>query len=206
MGVLLRERQRRIAGSEGVNASPAPTSVRLGVLIAEQLPILRALPILGIADTELSANRIVENVPVGWSSESNRVPEAFGVGIGEEQLPRLASVGCLVEAGARAFAAGHNDSCIGVERLHPAKIQTLSPRGCRTPLPVFAVVGGAQDRPLRPRSPRHPVSNRVDASQISRAPRGQNLPLGVRAAGRQTQYQERSASPHIRPVPLSTSA
>ena len=45
----------------------------------------------------------------------NCVPEAFRVGVGEEESPSAAGVGGFVEAAAVPFAAGHHDGSVCVE-------------------------------------------------------------------------------------------
>ena len=52
----------------------------------------------------------------------NGVPEAFFVGVGEEEFPGLAAVGGFVEAGLVAGAGGHDDGGVFVEGLDAAEV------------------------------------------------------------------------------------
>jgi hypothetical protein len=55
-------------------------------------------------------------------TEFDSVPEAFFVGVGEEEFPGLAAVGGFVEAGEVAFAGGHDDGGVFVEGLDAAEV------------------------------------------------------------------------------------
>src|SRR3974377_1546750 len=46
------------------------------------------------------------------------VPKAVFIGVGEEQHPRVTSVGGFVQPLEVAFAGGHDDGCVGVEGLY----------------------------------------------------------------------------------------
>ena len=54
--------------------------------------------------------------------DSDRIPEAFFVWVGEEEFPGLAAVGGFVEAGEVSFAGGHDDGGVFVEGLDAAEV------------------------------------------------------------------------------------
>jgi hypothetical protein len=114
----------------------------------------------------------------------NCVPEAFFVGVGEDEFPGLAAVGGFVEAAKGAFAAGHDDGSFGVEGLDAAEVEVVGIGQGRSgaALPVFAVVGGAEDGALSSGGPRDSPSHVGDAAEVGGCVRLFYLPLGIRTA------------------------
>jgi hypothetical protein len=116
--------------------------------------------------------------------EIERVPEAVGVGVGEEEGPGLAGVGGFVEAGERAFAAGHDDGGVGVEGLDAAEVEGFGVGRSGAALPVGSVVGGAEDGAFGAGGPGEAVAEGVDAAEVGGGGCGLDLPLGVRRSFR----------------------
>src|ERR1700729_3522987 len=88
---------------------------------------------------------------VGRADDS--VPEAFFVGVGEEEVPGLAAVGGFVEAGLVAGAGGHDDGCVGVEGLDAAEVEFFGSGRDGAGLPEVAAVFGAEDGAVGPAGP-----------------------------------------------------
>src|SRR5438045_2223535 len=109
----------------------------------------------------------------------NCVPEAFGVGIGEHELPSLAGVGGFVEAAEGAFAAGHDDGGRGVEGLDAAEVEVVGVGWSGAALPVFAVVGGAEDRAFGSAGPCDAVANGMNAAEVGGGAGVLDGPLGL---------------------------
>jgi hypothetical protein len=68
-------------------------------------------------------NGIAEDDAVSWIPESDGVEEGFGVGVGELELPVLAGVGGVVDAGLVAGTGGHKESFIGGESYDTSEIE-----------------------------------------------------------------------------------
>jgi hypothetical protein len=66
---------------------------------------------------------IAEDYAVGWVPENHGVEEAFGIFVGELELPVLASVGSVVDAGLVAGTGGHEESFDGGEGNNGAEIE-----------------------------------------------------------------------------------
>ena len=119
------------------------------------------------------------------------VPEAFGVGVGEEEDPGLAGVGGFVEARERAFAAGHDDGGGGVEGLDAAEVEVVGVGRGGAALPVFAVVGGAEDGAFGAGGPGDVVAKGVDAAEVSGGGGGLDLPLGLGRGGNEESGEDK---------------
>ena len=139
--------------------------------------------------------------------ELDGVPEALGIGIGEEEGPGAAGVGGFVEAGEVSFARGHDDGGGGVEGLDAAEVELLGSGRYGAGLPGLAVVDGAQDGPVGSRGPGDAVADRVDAAQVGRGGGGEDLPLGLgwgregggdQRSGEEGEAHGRSVNPHLR--------
>ena len=94
------------------------------------------------------ARRLWSLVAHPLRGQCNIVPRAVGVGVGEEEGPGLAAVGGFVEAGKRAFAAGHNDGCGGVEGLDASEVEMVGVGRGGAEVPGLSVVSGAEDGAL----------------------------------------------------------
>src|SRR5271156_1716734 len=90
------------------------------------------------------------NVFIDWIPDKNPcaslsgnyicVPEAFFVGVGEEEFPGLAAVGGFVEAGLVSGAGGHDDGDVFVEGLDAAEVEFFGSGGNGAGLPEVAAV------------------------------------------------------------------
>jgi hypothetical protein len=98
-------------------------------------------PVVSLPIAKDSVHRIAQEVAVLIKSiQEHRVPEAFGVWVGEEEGPGAAGVGGFVEAGEVAFAGGHDDGGGGVEGLDAAEVELLGVGWGGAELPGLAVV------------------------------------------------------------------
>src|ERR1700722_8817236 len=84
----------------------------------------------GISDEHASSRRI----------ELNRVPKPVPIWIGEDQLPRVATIGGLVEPRDIAFAGRHDHGGVGVEGLDAAEVQLLRAGRDSAGLPDIAAI------------------------------------------------------------------
>ncbi len=142
--------------------------------------------VCGNEHSELTINGITEQESLttrtfAEQSELNCVPEAFGVRIGENQVPRLAGVGGFVEAGERAFAAGHDDGGAGVEGLDASEVEVVGFGWRGAALPVPALVGSAEDGAIRSGGPNNSLSDVVDSAEVGGCGRGFDFPLSFGA-------------------------
>ncbi len=108
----------------------------------------------------------------------DRIPKAFFVGIGEDELPGFAGVGGFVEAGEVAFAGGHDDGGLGVEGLDAAEVQFFGVGWGGARLPGGAVVGGVEDGALGAAGPCYSVAEGVDAAEAGGGVGWLDGPLG----------------------------
>ena len=108
----------------------------------------------------------------------DRVPEAFFVGVGEEEGPGLAAVDGFVEAGLVAGAGGHDDGGVGVEGLDAAEVELAGGGWNGAGLPVGAVVCAAEDCAVGARGPDDAVADVVDAAEVGGGGGVEDLPLG----------------------------
>ena len=86
---------------------------------------------------------IAEDYAVGSVPEDHGVEEAFGICVGELELPVLAGVGGVVDAGLVAGAGGHEESFVGGESYYGAEIESCGV-GDLGGDPGAAGVGGAE--------------------------------------------------------------
>ena len=98
-------------------------------------------------------------------AELNRVPEAFFVGVGEEEFPGLAAVGGFVEAGLVAGAGGHDDGGVFVEGLDAAEVEFFGSGRDVAGLPEVAAVFGAEDGAVGSAGPGYSATYVVDAAE-----------------------------------------
>src|SRR5690348_4734104 len=103
---------------------------------------------------------------IGFGSDKNVIPEAIGVGVGEDELPGVAGVGGFVEAAEGAFADGHDDGGVGVEGLDAAEVEVVGAGWSGAALPVLAVVGGAEDGAFGAAGPGDTLAEGVDAAEV----------------------------------------
>ncbi len=118
------------------------------------------------------------------------VPEAFFVGVGEEELPGLAGVGGFVEAGEVSFAGGHDDGGVLVEGLDAAEVEFFGVGWGGAALPCRAFVGGAEDGALGSAGPRDSVADVVDAAEAGGGVGVLDLPLGVSGGGEEGRSED----------------
>ncbi len=123
-------------------------------------------------------------------SQLEGVPEAGGVGVGEEEGPGLAAVGGLVEAGLVAGAAGHDDGGVLVEGLDAAEVELFGAGRGGAVLPHVAAVLGADDRAVRAAGPGDAAADVVDAAQVGGGGRVEELPLGLGLGGEREEQGE----------------
>jgi hypothetical protein len=129
--------------------------------------------------------------------EKNRIPKPILIWIRKHELPCLASIRSLIQPRQIARSARHHNCRIRVERLNAAKIQLFSTRRNRARLPKITAILSSQHRSIRPAGPGNASANVVDAAQISRSPRVQNLPLRICCtAANQHQRQPQSMPLH----------
>jgi hypothetical protein len=67
---------------------------------------------------------IAEDYAVGGVPEHHGVEEAFGIGVGELELPMLAAVGGVVDAGLVAGTGGHEEGLVGGESDYGAEVES----------------------------------------------------------------------------------
>ena len=97
--------------------------------------------------------------------ELDCVPEAFFVGVGEEEFPGLAAVGGFVEAGLVAGAGGHDDGGVFVEGLDAAEVEFFGSGRDGAGLPEVAAVFGAEDGAVGAAGPGDSAADVVDAAE-----------------------------------------
>jgi hypothetical protein len=66
---------------------------------------------------------VAKGYAVGSVPESHRVEKAFGIGVGKLQLPVLAGIRGVVDAGKISQAGRHQKGLVGVECDHGAEVQ-----------------------------------------------------------------------------------
>ena len=98
-------------------------------------------------------------------SQVDGVPEAFFVGVGEEEFPGLAAVGGFVEAGLVAGAGGHDDGGVFVEGLDAAEVEFFGSGWDGAGLPEVAAVFGAEDGAVGSAGPGDSAAYVVDAAE-----------------------------------------
>ena len=120
----------------------------------------------------MSIDRISEEHPevlvfreVRGIYEPDGIPEAFFVGVGEEEFPGLAAVGGFVKAGEVAFAGGHDDGGVFVEGLDAAEVEFFGSGGDGAGLPEVAAVFGAEDGAVGSAGPGDSAAYVVDAAE-----------------------------------------
>src|SRR5580704_18679095 len=80
---------------------------------------------------------------MGWVPEDHGIEETFGIVIGELELPVLAGVGGVVDAGLVAGTGGHEEGFVGGEGYYGAEVQSGGVRDLGG-YPGAAGVGGAE--------------------------------------------------------------
>ena len=86
---------------------------------------------------------VAKNDAMRWIPENHGVEKSFGIAVGELQLPVLARIGGVVDAGLVAGPGRHQESFVGVEGDYGAEVQ----RGGAGDLggnPGFTAIHGAQ--------------------------------------------------------------
>ena len=111
------------------------------------------------------------------------VPEAFFVGVGEEEGPGLAAVGGFVEAGLVAGAGGHDDCRVVVEGLDAAEVEVVGVGRDGAALPFEAGVFGAEDGAVCAGGPGYAAAYVVDAAEVGGGAGVLEGPLGVGVGG-----------------------
>jgi len=142
--------------------------------------------IVGSHDHKTAADWITKQKSTLPVRELHRIPKPILVRIRKNQLPRLASIRRLIQPRQIARSARHHNRRIRVEPLNPAKIQLFRARRNCAPLPQITAVFRPQNRAIRSARPRNATAHIVDAPQIRRRPRVQNLPLRAKRRARQT--------------------
>ena len=127
----------------------------------------------------------------------NGVPEAVFVGVGEEQLPRLAAVGGFVEAGLIAGTAGHNDGGVFVEGLDAAEVEFLCAGWDGAGLPEITAVFGAKDGAVGTAGPGDSSAYVVNTTQAGGGVGLFDVPLGVGLCGCKGEGQEKVTESHL---------
>jgi hypothetical protein len=115
----------------------------------------------------LVGDGITQNNAVGGVPEGDGVEESLGIGVGELELPMLASVRGVVDARLVAGACGHQESFVGREGDDSTEIQS----GCVGNLgggPGASAVGGADISAVRTGGPNDLLRNGADAAQSLR--------------------------------------
>jgi hypothetical protein len=71
---------------------------------------------------------IAENDAVGGIPENHRIEKSFGIGVGELQLPVLAGIDRVVDAGLIAGTGGHEKSFVRGEGNDGAEVEGFGAR------------------------------------------------------------------------------
>ena len=102
----------------------------------------------------------------------------------------MAGVGGFVEAGERAFAAGHDNGGGGIEGLDAAEVEVVGIGRGGAALPAGTVVGGAEDGAFGAGGPGNSVAEGVDAAEVGGGGGGLDLPLGGCRSGEEESGEE----------------
>jgi len=132
---------------------------------------------------ELAAYWIAKDKASARLRNSQRIPEAIFVWVGEDELPGFAGVGGFVEAGEVSFAGRHDDGGVLVEGLDAAEVEVVGSGWCGAALPSVAVVGGAEDGALGSAGPCDSVAEGVDAAEAGGGVGVLELELGLCGGG-----------------------
>ncbi len=114
---------------------------------------------------KLTVYRVSEYPAFFGTLHANSIPEAFFVGVGEDELPRLAAVGGFVEAGLVAGAGGHDDGGVFVEGLDAAEVEFFGSGRDGAGLPEVAAVFGAEYGAVCSAGPGDSSADAVDATE-----------------------------------------
>ena len=106
---------------------------------------------------------IAEHDAVSVIPENHRVEERFGIGGGELELPVLAGVVRMVDAGLVAGSRGHEESFVGGEGNNGAEVERFG-AGDLGGNPGSAGVGGSEVGPVCPRGPCDVFRHRTGAA------------------------------------------
>jgi len=142
---------------------------------------------------------IAEDDAVRGIPEGDGIEEGFGIGVGELELPVLAGVGGVVDAGLVAGAGGHEESFVGGEGDDAAEIESggVGDLGGR---PGAAGVGGAEVGAVGAGGPRDLLRDGADAPEIFRGVGGLSLAggLGEGGGGEKKSEEKLGLEPHAR--------
>ncbi len=125
------------------------------------------------------------------------IPEAVFVGVGEEQLPCLAAVRGLVEAGLVAGATGHDDGGVFIEGLDAAEVEFFCAGWDRAGLPEVAAVFSAEDGAVGAAGPGDSAAYVVDAAQTGSGVRFFDVPLSMGLRCKQGDDEKKKAGSHL---------
>jgi len=121
---------------------------------------------------------IAEDDAVGGIPESDGVEKGFGIGAGELEVPVLAGVDGVVDAGLVAGSGGHEKSFVGGEGDDAAEIE-IGGVGDLGGDPGTAGVGGAEVGAVGTGGPGDLQGDGADAAKIFRGVRGLSLTRGL---------------------------
>ena len=103
-------------------------------------------------EEKLAIEGIAERQATRVQEAGNRVEEELLAFIGVLKAPVFTAVGCFLDAGFLAFAAGHQVSGGGVESDDSAEIERVAARDVKA-LPGLAKVGRAKNHAVRTARP-----------------------------------------------------
>jgi len=135
---------------------------------------------------------VAEDHAVGSIPEDHGVEEAFGIGVGELELPVLASVGGVVDAGLIAGTGGHEEGLVGGEGYDRAEIQSGGVRDLGGE-PGVAGIGGAEVGAVRAGSPCDVMRDGAYAAEIFGGVGGMSFRSGLGQGGGGSQENQQSA-------------
>jgi hypothetical protein len=136
---------------------------------------------------------------MGGIPESDRVEESFGIRAGELELPVLARVGGVVDAGLVTGPGGQEEGFVSGEGDDAAEIQSRSVRDLGRD-PGSSGVGGANVGAVGAGSPGELLRDSADAAKIFRGVRGLSLAgnLGEGSRGDEKNEQRSHAGDCLR--------
>ncbi len=146
---------------------------------------------------------IAEDYAVGWVPENHGVEEAFGIAVGELELPVPTGVGGVVDAGLVAGTRGHQESFVGGESYDGAEVESCGV-GDLSGDPGAAGVDSAEVGAVRAGGPRDLLRDGTNAAEIFGGVG--RLGLDLRKGGGGCQEDEQGAHGEIVSEELSRKA
>jgi hypothetical protein len=113
----------------------------------------------------LVGDGIAEDYAVGWVPENHGVEEGFGICARELELPVLAGVGGVVDAGLVTGAGGHEECFVGRDSYYGAEVQSGGVWDLSGD-PGAAGVDGAEVGAVRAGRPRDSLGDGAYSAQI----------------------------------------